>query len=84
MKLVTFGIDGNRNLIIQFPVFVQPYTYKPLILHQLETAPVPSQTKINKQILTLTCRLIDPIVLLTLKHIFVKTTRTKNMQKDGL
>ena len=23
MKLVTFGIDQNRNLIIQFPVFVQ-------------------------------------------------------------
>ena len=26
MKLVTFGIDKKRNLIIQFPVFVQPYT----------------------------------------------------------
>ena len=26
MKLVTFGIDSKRNLIIQFPVFVQPYT----------------------------------------------------------
>ena len=26
MKLVTFGIDRDRNLIIQFPVFVQPYT----------------------------------------------------------
>ena len=25
MKLVTFGIDENRNLIVQFPVFVQPY-----------------------------------------------------------
>ena len=24
MKLVTFGIDQNRNLIMQFPVFVQP------------------------------------------------------------
>ena len=32
MKLVTFGIDRNRNLIIQFPVFVQPYTQKPLTL----------------------------------------------------
>ena len=30
MKLVMFGIDQNRNLIIQFPVFVQPYTQKPL------------------------------------------------------
>ena len=26
MKLVTFGIDNHRNLIVQFPVFVQPYT----------------------------------------------------------
>ena len=24
MKLVTFGIDDQRNLIIRFPVFVQP------------------------------------------------------------
>ena len=24
MKLVTFGIDQDRNLIKQFPVFVQP------------------------------------------------------------
>ena len=30
MKLVTFGIDQDRNLII--PVFVQPYTQKPLTL----------------------------------------------------
>ena len=28
MKLVTFGIDQDRNFIIQFPVFVQPYTQK--------------------------------------------------------
>ena len=40
-KLVTFGIDQNRNLIIQFPVFVQPYTQKPLTLYQIETIPVP-------------------------------------------
>ena len=26
MKLVMFGIDQDRNLIIQFPVFIQPYT----------------------------------------------------------
>ena len=41
MKLVTFGIDTDRNLIIQFPIFVQPYTQQPLILYQLETVPVP-------------------------------------------
>ena len=41
MKLVTFDIDQDRNLIIQFPVFVQPYTQKPLTLYQVETMPVP-------------------------------------------
>ena len=24
MKLVTFGIDNKRNLIVQFPVFLHP------------------------------------------------------------
>ena len=33
MKLVTFLIDRDRNLIIQFPVFMQPYTQQPLILY---------------------------------------------------
>ena len=41
MKLVTFGINKERNLIIQFPVFIQPYTQQPLILYQTETVPVP-------------------------------------------
>ena len=41
MKLVTLGIDSDRNLIIPFPVFIQPYTQQPLILYQIETVPVP-------------------------------------------
>ena len=41
MKLVTFGIDSQRNLIVQFPVFVQPYTQKRLVMYQIETVPVP-------------------------------------------
>ena len=41
MPLITFGIDNNVNLIIQFPIFVQPYTQKPLILYQLEMVPIP-------------------------------------------
>ena len=40
MKLVTFGIDQDRNLTIQFPVFIQPYMQKPLTLYQAETIPV--------------------------------------------
>ena len=41
MKLVTFGIDGQRNLIIQFLVFVHLHTQQHLILYQMETVPVP-------------------------------------------
>ena len=41
MTFITFGIDKERNLIIQFPVFIQPYTQQPLILYQIETVPIP-------------------------------------------
>ena len=41
MHLVTFGIDREMNLVIQFPVFIQLYIQKPLTLYQLETVPVP-------------------------------------------
>ena len=41
MKLVTFGTDDNKNLIVQFPVAIQPYMQQPLILYQIETVPVP-------------------------------------------
>ena len=46
MKLVTFGIDEERNLIIQF---VQPYTQKRLVMYQIETVPVPILDK-NEQV----------------------------------
>ena len=48
MKVVTFGIDENRNLIVQLPVSVQPYMPKHLILYQIETVPV-SIVDQNKQ-----------------------------------
>ena len=41
MQLVTFGINKEKNFILQFPVCVQPYTQQPLIQYQLETIPVP-------------------------------------------
>ena len=34
MKLVTFGIDNKRNLIVQFPVFVDPQNQQHLTLYQ--------------------------------------------------
>ena len=48
MKLITFGIDEDGNLIVQFPVFVQQYTQQPLILYQIETVLVPTMDQ-NKQ-----------------------------------
>ena len=48
IQLVTFGTDKEKNLIIQFPVFVQPYTLQPLILYQLETVPVPILDQNNR------------------------------------
>ena len=39
IQLVTFGIDKDKNLIIQFPVFIQPHTQQPLILYQLKQYP---------------------------------------------
>ena len=64
MKLVMFGIDNKRNLIIQFPVFVQPYTQERLTMYQIEMVPVPildenekvqsyTQLKIDKPYITL-------------------------------
>ena len=41
MQLVNLGIDRDKNLIFQFPIFIQQYTQQPLILYQLETVPVP-------------------------------------------
>ena len=41
MQLVTFDIDSDMSLVIQFPAFIHPYMQKPLILYQLETVPVP-------------------------------------------
>ena len=40
MKLVMFGIDNQKNLIIQSPVFVQTYTQTRLTLDQIETVPM--------------------------------------------
>ena len=48
MRLVMFGIDNQKNLIIQFPVFVQPYTQTKVTLYQIETVPVPVLDASNK------------------------------------
>ena len=62
MKLVTFGINRDQNLIIQFPVFIQPYTQQPLILYQIETVPVPIVDQ-NKQANSYTHLWIDRLYI---------------------
>ena len=57
MQLVTFGINKDKNLIVQFPIFIQPYTQQPLILYQLETLLVPIIEKMTMHILTHVYRL---------------------------
>ena len=41
MKLATFGINEERNLIVQFPIFIQAYIQQQLILYKIEMVPVP-------------------------------------------
>ena len=48
MQLVTFGIDKDKNVIVQSPVLMQPYTQQPLVLYQLETVPVQILDKNDK------------------------------------
>ena len=48
VKLVRFGIDNQKNLIIQFPVFVQTYSQTRLTLYQIETVPMPILDANNK------------------------------------
>ena len=83
MKLVTFGIDKKRNLIIQFPIFIQPYTQQPFILYQLETVLVPivdknpkadsyNQLQIKKPYLALYLEMYINIRLATCKRIGYK------------
>ena len=48
LQVITFGIDRDMNLVIQFPVFIQPYTQKLLVLYQLETVQVPILDRNNE------------------------------------
>ena len=48
VQLITFGIDKDMNLFIQFPVIIQAYTQKPLVSYHLETVPVLILDRNNK------------------------------------
>ena len=85
MKLVTFGIKENRNLIIQFPVFVQLYTQQPVILYQMETMPVPIIDQ-NKQANSCTHLQIDrPYIALNSEmYISLSQQEFRNCKKNWL
>ena len=84
MKLVVFGIDNKRNLIVQFPVFPQPYTQKRLIMYQIETVPVPSLDE-NEQVQSYTQLKIDKpyIMLNTETYITLCTQELRTCKKIG-
>ena len=80
MKLVTFGIDNQRYLIVQFPVFVQPYTQKRLIMYQIETVLVPILDE-NEQTYSYTeLKIEKPYNALNEKNIYnIVYSRIKNV-----
>ena len=84
MKLVTFGIDKEKNLRIQFPVFIQPYTQQPLILYQLEMVPVLiiDQNTQAKSYTHLQIKNLD-IALNTETHITIRQRELRTCKRIG-
>ena len=84
MKLVTFGIDKGRNLIIQFPVFVQPYTQKRLIMHEIETVPVPILDQNENAQSYIQLKIDKPYIMLdTEMYITIRTQELNTCKKIG-
>ena len=84
MKLMTFGIDQDRNLIIQFPVFIQPYTQKQLTLYQIETVPIPIVDKNEKAESYTQLRINKPYIALNPDtYITICTEELRTCKKIG-
>ena len=81
MKLVTFGIDKKRNLIVQFPVFVQPYTQHRLIMYQIETVPVPILDQNEKAQSYTQLKIDKPYIALDTKTYITLRTQELHMCK---
>ena len=64
MKLVTFGTDDQRNLIVQFPVFVHPHNQQHPMLYQLETVPLPTMDENEKAQLYMYLQVRKPYIAL--------------------
>ena len=48
MKLATFGLDSDDNMVVAFPVFVKDHASEPKTLYEIETVKVPIPNK-NKE-----------------------------------
>ena len=79
MKLVTFGIDDQRNLIVQFPVFVHPQGQQHLILYNWKQSQFQLLTRMNSTIIhTSTDR--EALHSIEFRNIYLsKNTRTGSM-----
>ena len=84
MKLVTFGIDDQKNLIIQFMVFLQSYTQQHLTLYQMETVPAPIVDE-NKQVQSYTyLKVKKPYIALNSEtYISLRMQELKTYKKIG-
>ena len=85
MQLVTFGIDSNMNLVIQFPVFIQLYTQKLFnFIPARDSSSSYFRPKYQSPILH-TFEDQEALYSFKFRNIhFTKTTRIKIMQKDRL
>ena len=85
MKLVMFGIDYQKNLIIQFPIFVQPYTQTKLTLYQVETVPVPILDASDKIQSYTQLRIEKPYIVLNDEtYISIHSQELNNCKKNWL
>ena len=77
ITLVTFSINEERNLIVQFPVTTQPYIQQQLILYQIEMVLVPIIDQ-NKQAHCYTYLWVDRLyheTYISLRHQELRTCK---------
>ena len=84
MKLVTFGIDQDKNLIIHFPVFVAHYAQARLTLYQIETVPVPILDMKDKAQTYTQLKMIKPYIALNNEmYISLRSQELSTCKKIG-
>ena len=85
MQLITFGIGKDMNLVIQFPVFIQLYTQKPLVLYQLETVPVPILDRNNEAQSYMYLQVRKPYIALNSEtYISLRQQELRSFKRIGL